>query len=54
MGQAMLKHWSVNFPTPKKRFFLQTSLKWLTVAMPLLDTSKRQEREKTRERLERD
>ena len=30
---------------------LLTSLKWLTVAMPLLETSKRQERE--RERLER-
>ena len=34
----------------------QTSLKWLTVAMPLLENSKRQERErdKTRVRLERD
>ena len=27
---------------------LQTSLKWLTVAMPLLETTKRQERDKTR------
>ena len=27
------------------------SLKWLTVAMPLLDTSKRQEKDKTRVRL---
>ena len=33
---------------------LQTSLKWLTVAMPLLENSKRQERDKTRVRLERD
>ena len=32
---------------------LKTSLKWLTVAMPLLERSKRQERDKTRERLER-
>ena len=31
----------------------QTSLKWLTVAMPLLETSKRQERDKTRENQER-
>ena len=29
----------------------QTSLKWLTVAMPLLETSKRKERDKTRVRL---
>ena len=34
--------------------FNKTSLKWLTVAMPLLKTSKRQGRDKTRERLERD
>ena len=33
---------------------MKTSLKWLTVAMPLLETSKRQERDKTRVRLERD
>ena len=32
----------------------ETSLKWLTVAMPLLENSKRQERDKTRVRLERD
>ena len=31
-----------------------TSLKWLTVAMPLLESSRRQERDKTRVRLERD
>ena len=29
----------------------ETSLKWLTVAMPLLETSKRQERDNTRVRL---
>ena len=29
----------------------KTSLKWLTVAMPLLETSRRQERDKTRVRL---
>ena len=33
---------------------LKTSLKWLTVVMPLLETSKRLERDKTRVRLERD
>ena len=31
-----------------------TSLKWLTVAMPLLETSKRQERDKTRVSLVKD
>ena len=30
----------------------KTSLKWLTVMMPLLETSKKQERDKTRVRLE--
>ena len=33
---------------------LQTSLKWLTVAMPLLETSKKQERDETRVRQDRD
>ena len=35
---------------------MKTSLKWLTVAMPLLETSERLARDKkeTRERLERD
>ena len=32
---------------------LKTSLKWLTIAMPLLETSKRQDRDKTSVRLER-
>ena len=36
-------------PDPTK-----TSLKWLTFAMPLLENSERQERQKTRSRLERD
>ena len=39
---------------PPPQPLLKTSLKWLTVAMPLLETSKRQERDKTRVRLERD
>ena len=33
---------------------IKTSLKWLTVAMPLLENSKIQERDNTRERLERE
>ena len=39
---------------PVINFHHKTSLKWLTVAMPLLENSKRQERDKTRVRLERD
>ena len=35
-------------------FTNQTSLKWLTVAMPLLETSKRQDQSETSVRLERD
>ena len=31
----------------------ETSLKWLTVAMPLLENRKRQDKSETREKLER-
>ena len=37
-----------------KNLNIETSLKWLTVAMPLLENSKKQERDKTRVTLERD
>ena len=38
---------------PESKYRTKTSLKWLTVAMPLLETSKRQDQSETRERLQR-